>query len=175
MILIDATCLSINTKIKFKLGIQSYQNIIIFLKTNNILFLSELELDFTKIPNILHGRGHSKNLIEYLSNNSDNNLLILKFLDYFISNIISIKYYNNKNLKFKFLDGSNWQNISMEVYSTYTPSTTTTTTTLTPTTTTTTTLAPTTTTTTLAPTTTTTTTTLVYDCILIGTTVNILN
>ena len=77
-----------NIKLKIKLGI--YQNILIFFNDNDILFLSEMKLDFTQIPFLYHGSGDSKTLIEYLSNNSDNNDLIYRFLQYFLFTVTKI-------------------------------------------------------------------------------------
>jgi hypothetical protein len=114
-----SSCLFNGRRIKFILVLGVYQNIITFLEANEISFFSTMELDFTKIPLVLHGKGISKNLLEYLSNNSSNGTLISKFLNYFID-IINIKYSNNENLKFKFSENSEWQNIKLEIMPPYT-------------------------------------------------------
>ena len=145
--------------IRFRLIIGDHKNIITFLESNNILFLSELKLDFSTIPFELHGKGNSKNLLEYLSNNVDNNSLISKFLDYFLNKTLNIKYYENEeNVNFVFSEDTDWQFFQIVVNppKQITITTTTTTTTI-PETTTTTTVPETTTTTTIPETTTTTT------------------
>lgn len=114
-----SSCLFNGHRVKFILILGIYQNIITFLETNEISFLSTMELDFTQIPLILHGKGVSKNLLEYLSNNSSNSTLISKFLNYFIG-LINIKYSNNENLKFQFFENSNWQNMNLEIMTPYT-------------------------------------------------------
>ena len=79
--------------VRFNIIIGEHQNVITFLESNNILFLSEFTLDFSTIPIELHGNGNSKNLLEYLSNNVDNYSLVSKFLDYFLNIILNMKYY----------------------------------------------------------------------------------
>ncbi len=89
-----ASLLYNNNRVQFRLIPGEYQNIIVFLETNNILFVSEMQLDFSKIPLQLHGRGNSNNLLEYLSNNNTDYNLLFNFLNYFISTIINIQYEN---------------------------------------------------------------------------------
>ena len=102
---IPASCLYLNTKVRFRLIIGNHVNIINFLSNNNILFLAELELDFSTIPISLHGKGRSKNLYDYISNNIDNEELILNFIYYFISEITDIRYYySNTKLIFNVLN-----------------------------------------------------------------------
>ena len=133
MITIQAKIWYNNHWVMFSLGIGIYQNIITFLQENNIFFLAEMELNFDLIPLTLHGKGVSYNLLEYLANNSDNNELILRFLDYFIVVISDIRYSSGKLINFHLSDQGSWQNITIDV-SGLAP-TTTTTTTLIPTTT----------------------------------------
>jgi hypothetical protein len=123
-----ASLLYNNNRVQFRLIPGEYQNIIVFLETNNILFVSEMQLDFSKIPLQLHGRGNSNNLLEYLSNNNTDYNLLFSFLNYFISNVINIQYENGHNIIFSFLENVKWQNMMMFIPS----STTTTTTTIDP-------------------------------------------
>ena len=144
--------------VKFRLSIGNYQNIITFLEYHDLSFLSEMAINFDQIPLPLHGKGTSRNLLEYLSNNSDDNALILNFLNYFIVVILKLKYSSGRPIYFNFLENTDWTNITLLIPSSNGPITTTTTsTTLAPTTTTTTTAELTTTTTTAELTTTTTT------------------
>ena len=114
-----SSCLFNGYRVKFILSLGTYQNIITFLELNNILFLAEMNLDFTQIPIVLHGKGVSGNLLEYLANNSSDYSLILKFLNYFLG-LIDIKYSNNENLKFKFLENLDWQNMHLKILEPYT-------------------------------------------------------
>lgn len=158
---ISAMCWNGSFWVKFRLFPNKYNNFLTFLSAQNIYFLAEMKLDFTKIPKTLHGHGNSNNLLEYISNNSGDVSLVLSFINYFIISIARIKYSSGKNLNFVILPESTWQKSLFIAQGSYIPPvpTTTTTTTPAPTTTTTTTLAPTTTTTTTPGTTTTTTTT----------------
>jgi hypothetical protein len=157
-------CWANGNNIKFKLKPGSYTNIIDFFNKNNISFLAETEINFNEVPINLRGKGHSNNLVQYLSNNNSNPSLINNFLNYYVSQIAKIKYSNGYKIFFAFSETTDWHTMNFRVFdSDFINLTSTTTTTLAPVTTTTTTLAPTTTTTTtttLAPTTTTTTTTL---------------
>lgn len=117
-----------NNWVLFSLNINTYQNIITFLESNGLSFLTTMSLDFNTIPFVLHGKGNSKNLLEYLGNNTDNAILIKQFLVYFITDIVIMKYYlSGEKINFEFLDNS-WQDMSMLVYGPYIPTTTTTTT-----------------------------------------------
>ena len=119
---------SIDHWVRFRLIIGEYQNIMDFLLNNNILFLSEINIDFNNIPLFLHGNGKSKNLLEYLSNNNENLELIIDFLNYYFVFIIQAKYYyTNENLFFEILKNTTWQNSPVIIYNQ--PITTTTTTT----------------------------------------------
>ena len=168
-----------NHKVKFRFNPGFYKNFIEFLQISSLEFFSTLELDFSTIPSEFRGKGHSKNLIQYLKNNSENIDLIISFLRYFVSEIMNVNLSDNtKKFTYGFNKAARWQDItfvnsiaislttttttySILIDTTETPTTTeaptTTTTTLAPTTTTT--EAPTTTTTTLSPTTTAPTTT----------------
>lgn len=117
--ILQSSCYSIDHRINFKLETGIYQNIITFLELNNILFLSEIKIDFTKIPFLLHGKGKSKNLLEYLENNNQNDELIFKFLKYFITDIVQIKYEFNRQVIFEFIFNSEWQNMNLIIYSPY--------------------------------------------------------
>ena len=77
--------------VKFRLILVNYENIIMFLEYHGLSFLSTMDLDFTKIPFLLHGKGNSKNLLQYLANNTDNNYLIFQFIEYFIIYLIQMK------------------------------------------------------------------------------------
>jgi hypothetical protein len=156
---IKSTCWFNKHIVHFKLKTGKYENIIVFLNDNKISFFTTMELDFTNIPHNLHGKGNSKNLLDYLSKNNDNITLIYNFIEYFMKNIAKIKYNNGKLINYHISSNDNWENSQISIYS-YIPTTTTTTTTITPATTTTTTTeaVTTTTTTTEAPVTTTTTT-----------------
>lgn len=113
---VNATCLYTDNRVKFQLNTGSYQNIITFLESNNILFLAKQKIDFSEVPTTLHGKGKSENLLEYLSNNNKNDELLLKFMNYFISIKSNIKYYPDKKLNFKFDENSGWQNIKIEIF-----------------------------------------------------------
>lgn len=113
-----------NNKVNFTLIPGEYKNIMVFLESHNISFLSEIMLNFDNIPILLHGNGNgnSKNLIEFLSKNK-HNTLIKNFL-----NIINVCYSSSQKLNFM-LDGeTNWQNIKINIKNPYTPTTTITTT-----------------------------------------------
>ena len=157
--------------VTFSLNIGDYQNIITFFDDNGLSFLTMLALDFTQIPVSLHGKGNSTNLLDYLSNNTDNNTLISQFLNYFLNTIIIISYSSGQKMNFNFNGNTGWQNMTFSVYSPYIPPTTTTTTILI---TTTTTISPTTSTTTTTILSTTTTTTIPFTTILPTTTTTIL-
>ena len=148
----QANFLYLNRRVEFKLKINSYANIIKFLEAHELLFLAEMTLDFTQIPLIFHGKGKSRNLYEYLANNSSDTNLIYNFLNYFLNTLTDIRYFSGKKLNYHISNESNWNIMEVVIYGSYVP--TTTTTTVSPPTTTT--VAPTTTTTTEAPTTTTT-------------------
>ena len=151
--------------VKFNLISGNYQNIMIFFKYNKLNFLAEMKIDFSVIPISLHGKNNSVNIIEYLSNNSDNIILIYNFLNYFLTNIVILSYLSGQNCNFNF-EINSWQNMNLIIHSTISNTTTTsisTTTTTTPSISTTTTTTPsitTTTTTTTTPSISTTTSTI---------------
>ncbi len=95
MTLIPSKVWVVDRWVTFSLNIGDYQNIIAFLDANGLSFLTLLSLDFTQIPSNLHGRGNSTNLLEYLSNNSDDNILINQFLNYFLNTA-----FFNRNVSF---------------------------------------------------------------------------
>ena len=114
--LIPTTCLNINDRVKFNLKLGIYQNIIVFFEDHDLLFLSKMNIDFTKVPLILHGNGNSSNLNEYLKNNNSNSTLIVKFLYYFLFNIIDIKYEYDDTIFFYFVKNTQWQKINLQIY-----------------------------------------------------------
>ena len=126
MTLIPSKVWVVDRWVTFQLSIGVYQNIITFLNDNNLTFLTTLTLDFSQLPFALHGKGNSTNLLEYLSNNTDDNLLILQFLNYFIKNIVVISYSYGQKLNFNINIESDWQNMQMYVYDNITTTTTTT-------------------------------------------------
>ena len=115
----------------FSLIIGDYKNLISFLNTNELSFLTTLNIDFTNIPLNLHGKGVSNNLLNYLSNNSNDNFLIDQFLNYFLNKIIIISYSSGKKLNYKLNGDAKWQDMTFSAYSSYIPTTTTTTTAIT--------------------------------------------
>lgn len=110
-----------NRWIKFRLNIGEYDNILDFLSKQNIYFLAEDKLDFTTIPTVLHGKGRSNNLLDYVSNNNDDPSLIFRFIDYFMSTLVDIRYSSGKRLNFSVSFSEMWQNMKMTVFSSYTP------------------------------------------------------
>lgn len=105
--------------VKFRLVLGNYENIIAFLDYHNLFFLTTLELDFTQIPFLLHGKGNSTNLLQYLANNTNNSSLIFQFIEYFIVYIIQMKYYySGERVAFNFFENDKWQNMNIDVYDT---------------------------------------------------------
>jgi len=103
--------------VKFNLIIGVYENIIIFLDYHNLSFLATMDLDFTQIPFLLHGKGNSKNLLQYLSNNTDDISLIFNFINYFMVYIIKMKYYDSNDVVLFYLrESTKWQNINIVYY-----------------------------------------------------------
>lgn len=84
-----------NQWVYFTLVYGRYTNIITFLDSHDLSFIKINYIDFNQVPITLHGFGNSINLMNYLSNNEGNNVLINKFIDYFL-----------KELNFKFTDNS---------------------------------------------------------------------
>ena len=99
----DAIFWNYTNWVKFRFDVGEYDNFLDFLNVNDISFIAELPIDFTNIPLTLHGKGRSKNLLEYFANNNDNSRLILNFLNYFIINMIKIRYYNGSSINFRIL------------------------------------------------------------------------
>jgi hypothetical protein len=103
--------------VKFRLILGDYENIITFLEYNELSFLKIMNLDFTQIPFLLHGKGNSKNLLQYLANNTEDNILITQFIDYFLKFIIKMKYYySGENVVFYFGESLKWQNTNVNFY-----------------------------------------------------------
>jgi hypothetical protein len=111
--------------VKFRLLTDTYENFIAFLNANGLSFLAQLELNFDNIPINLHGKGVSKNLEEFLSKNTDDVSLILRFLYYFITDIIDMRYNSGKKIIFHFFESSTWQSMNFDVSGPYVPPTTT--------------------------------------------------
>jgi len=101
--------------INCKIRVSVYENILTFLNINNMSYVAEMQIDFSKIPDNLRGSGSSKNLITYLDNNIRNNSLIVKFLNYFIISILQIQYNNGNKINLKISESYNWKNSSIEV------------------------------------------------------------
>lgn len=118
---IPAICLN---EIKFILKLGTYQNIITFFNENNISFLSKMKLNFDNIPLSLHGNGYSENLLEYLANNKNSDL-IFNFFNFFL-NSVNIKTTNSEKIIFEFIKNDKWQDINLLIYISQSPTTTTT-------------------------------------------------
>lgn len=84
--------LYINNKwVYYKEHFGVYSNIIDYFDSNGLSFLKYNYIDFSTIPIIYNGNGNSKNLIEYISNNLNNNNLVTNFLNYFIK-LLDFRY-----------------------------------------------------------------------------------
>ena len=134
-IIIPSKCWYEDNWVEFNLQIDEYENIIDFLYLNKLDFLANMNIDFDSIPISLHGRGRSKNLLDYLANNTNNISLIKDFIQYFIFNMTKIKYFTGEKLNYNLSDSSKWQTSKMLVSGYLPDKTTTTTTTFLPTTT----------------------------------------
>ena len=113
--------------INFDLMLGTYDNIITFLNAQKLSFLSEIHLDFSNIPLELHGKGNSINLLQYLANNTDDNALISRFLEYFLNMTLDMRYVSGKKIDFLFPEDSSWQNFTVSILNPYTTTTSTTT------------------------------------------------
>jgi hypothetical protein len=114
---IESLAWSIDHWVKFRLVLGNYENIITFLDYHSLSFLTTMNLDFTSIPFTLHGKGDSKNLLQYLANNTDNATLISQFINYFLSTIIKMKYYyTGENVVFYFTENVKWQSTNIDFY-----------------------------------------------------------
>ena len=126
---IKAKCWFDNQWVRFSLTTGSYRNIITFLDAQNLSFVTEIKLDFSKIPFELHGKGNSETLLQYLANNTDDDLLISQFLMYFLNITLNMRYYyENSPINFYFPENTSWQNFTIST----TPPPTTSTTTVSP-------------------------------------------
>ena len=123
--LIPAKFWSIDHWVKFNIIPDEYENLIAFLNAHGLSFLTLLELNFDNIPTSLHGSGRSKNLNEYAANNTGNVSLLLRFFNYFMFDIINMRYLSGKNINFHFSESDTWQTMGMEIYGPYIPVTTT--------------------------------------------------
>ncbi len=110
---IKAKCWANNRWVQFNLKPGIYTNVIVFLNEMKLSFLTTIPIDFTNIPIDLHGKGVSGNLINYLSNNDGNNILILNFLIYFLNEIIDVRYKNDDKIIFSFIEGPQWQGLQL--------------------------------------------------------------
>lgn len=116
-LLIPSSFLAIDHRMQFKLKIGVYDNIISFFNAHNMQILSTLEIDFTKVPINLRGNGTSKNLSEYLDNNSNDVNIIFKFLNYFITIITDMTYnYSSKRIQYRLSPSTIWQTIRVQIF-----------------------------------------------------------
>jgi hypothetical protein len=114
-----AKCWVTDRWVKFTLTTGSYENIMVFLDAQKLLFLSDMELDFTTIPLVLHGRGYSKNLREYIANNDENTSLINRFIDYFLNIILDISYLDGSRVYLTINpnpDLNTWQSLEIIIH-----------------------------------------------------------
>ena len=119
-----AKCWNVDHWVKFKLMIGEYENLIAFFDAHELSFLSKMELNMVNMPVSLRGRGNSKNLLEYISNNVDNPDLIFRFVSYFLNGIIDARYNSGKKLIFHFNYNDRWQEQSLQVSGPNVPPTT---------------------------------------------------
>jgi hypothetical protein len=104
-------CWYVDHWVAFRLKKGFYINIMTFLSKCNILFLSEMSIDFSLVPVSLHGKGNSKNLVEYLSKNSDDVELIAKFLEYFLNVIVDMRSIDDRKIDFLIEESDEWQSL----------------------------------------------------------------
>ena len=107
--------------VEFQLFEGVYQNIITFLDAHSLSFLAEMGLNFeSEIPITLHGKKTSVNLLDYLANNSDDGDLILRFIDYFLTTELDMRYQETEfvpaaRVNFKLIENAEWQNINLKI------------------------------------------------------------
>lgn len=118
-----AKCLYNDKWVKFTIQYGRYSNFIDFLKQNKIEFLSSMKLNFNEIPRSYHGNGNCDNLLTYLSNNVDNDVLIADFITYFFYNITKIQNRNGSKLIFYIIPNNDWtkqqviiSNVAPQIY-----------------------------------------------------------
>jgi len=103
-----AKCWFIDHWVTFSLHIGESKNIKDFLNINNISFLADMKLNINNIP-IEFINKKINTLNEYLSYNFDNTST-KKFLQYFITSILDIRYESEDKLVFRISNGSTWKN-----------------------------------------------------------------
>jgi hypothetical protein len=118
-----AKCLIDNKWIEFSFNPGSYVNILDFFNKNDADFISKMYIDFSAIILDLHGNGKSRTLLEYIANNSDNTNLILRFLNYFLFNVLQISYsYGTRSrLDYSILYNIKWQEMNFHIVGNYVP------------------------------------------------------
>ena len=102
---------------KFNLKTGLYQNVLVFLQDHNLMtVVGKLEIDFSKIPEQLHGKT-SRNLLEYLAKNESDYELVARFLYYFMNTYIDMRLmdYNDKRVRFTFSSGTSWKDMSFTI------------------------------------------------------------
>lgn len=102
---------------KFNLKTGLYQNVLVFLQDHNLMtVIGKLEIDFSKIPEQLHGKT-SRNLLEYLAKNESDYELVARFLYYFMNTYIDMRLmdYNDKRVRFIFSSGTSWKDMSFTI------------------------------------------------------------
>jgi hypothetical protein len=112
---LKAKCWNGEYWIQFKLYLGIYENLITFLEVQKLFFLAEMKIDFSLIPIELHGKGQSENLLQYLANNGDNNVLISNFLLYFLNILTDMRYIDDTKIKFSFSEEGSWQTFQLTV------------------------------------------------------------
>lgn len=93
----------------------TYDNILAYLDNNNISFVKSNYIDFNTIPKQYHGVGFSRNLLDYISNNSNNNNLIFSFINYYF-NKLQIKYTDGTIFKLNVDMTDNWKTSKIRVF-----------------------------------------------------------
>jgi len=92
--------------VKFIMKIGAHENFLVFLEDSQISFMSDEPIE---IPLALHGNGVSRTLLEYFANNTNDNYLITKFLNYYID-IMNFRYYDvDEKLIYEFGNSEKWQ------------------------------------------------------------------
>ena len=104
-----------NTWVRFNLSFGLYSNILEFFNLHDISMIETNYIDFSKIPTVLHGFGNSQNLLEYLSNNSADNKLIMNFLNYYLFQLNFRYYYTNEKIVMELLSSDSWQNSTINI------------------------------------------------------------
>lgn len=98
--------------IKFNLHFGEFKNIKDFLNSNEISFLSDMELNINNIPIEYQVNKKTNTLNKYLSHNYNSNLTN-RFMNYFISSLLDMRYETGDKLIFRISNKSTWQNMTM--------------------------------------------------------------